>query len=43
VPPSKLHLNEHISWHLAEQLRKFDFDVTSTFELGMVEDDDDVL
>ncbi len=40
MPPSKLHLNEHLSWHLAEQLRKYGFDVTSTIELGMVEEDD---
>lgn len=38
----KLHLNEHISWRIAEQLRKLGFDVTSTLELGMVDDDDDV-
>lgn len=42
MPPPKLHLNEHMSWHLAEQLRKYGFDVTSTLELGMVEADDDV-
>jgi hypothetical protein len=41
MPPPKLHLNEHLSWHLAEQLRKYGFDVTSTLELGMTEDDDD--
>ena len=41
MPPPKLHLNEHLSWHLAEQLRKYGFDVTSTVELGMVEDDDE--
>jgi hypothetical protein len=40
MPPPKLHLNEHLSWHLAEQLRKLGFDVTSTIESGMVEDDD---
>jgi predicted nuclease of predicted toxin-antitoxin system len=38
--PAKLHLNEHLSWHLAAQLRKYGFDVTSTIELGMVEEDD---
>jgi predicted nuclease of predicted toxin-antitoxin system len=41
MPPPKLHLNEHISPRLAEQLRKYGFDVTSTLELGMVEADDD--
>ncbi len=40
MPPPKLYLNEHISWHLAEQLRKYGFDVTSTFELRMIEQDD---
>ncbi len=42
MPPPKLHLNEHISWHIAEQLRKLDFDVRSTLELDMVDEDDDV-
>ena len=42
MPPPKLHLNEHISWRIAEQLRKLGFDVTSTLELGMVDEDDDV-
>ncbi len=41
MPPPRLHLNEHLSWHLAEQLRKYGFDVTSTIELRMLEDDDD--
>lgn len=41
MPPPKLHLNEHISPRLAEQLRKYGFDITSTLELGMVEADDD--
>jgi len=41
MPPPKLHLNEHISPRLAEQLRKYGFDVTSTLEVGMVEADDD--
>ncbi len=41
MPPPKLHLNEHLSWHLAEQLRKYGFDVTSTIELGMLEEEDD--
>ncbi len=40
MPVPKLHLNEHLSWHLAEQLRKLGFDVTSTIESGMLEDDD---
>ena len=39
--PPKLHLNEHLSPRLAAQLRKHGFDVTSTLELGMVEDDDE--
>jgi predicted nuclease of predicted toxin-antitoxin system len=34
-------LNEHLSPRLAEQLRRYGFDVTSTLELGMVEADDD--
>ncbi len=38
--PPKLHLNEHLSPRLAEQLRKYGFDVTSTIELGMAEADD---
>lgn len=42
MPPPKLHLNEQISWHLAEQLRNLGFDVTSTLELGMVNEADDV-
>lgn len=41
MPSPKLHLNEHLSWHLAEQLRKLGFDVTSTIELHMLEDDDE--
>lgn len=41
MPPPKLHLNEHLSPRLAEQLREYGFDVTSTVELGMVEADDD--
>ena len=41
MPPPKLHLNEHLSPRLAEQLRKYGFDATSTLELGMVEADDD--
>lgn len=41
MPPLKLHLNEHLSPRLAEQLRKYGFDVTSTLELSMVEADDD--
>jgi hypothetical protein len=42
MPSPKLHLNEHISWHLAAQLRKHGFDVTSTIELKMEADDDEV-
>jgi predicted nuclease of predicted toxin-antitoxin system len=41
MPPPKLHLNEHLSPRLAEQLRQYSFDVTSTLELNMVEADDD--
>lgn len=37
MPPPKLHLNEHLSPRLAEQLRKYGFDATSTLELNMVE------
>ena len=37
----KLHLNEHLSPRLAQQLRSYGFDVTSTLELNMVEADDD--
>src|SRR3990170_1872077 len=39
--PPKLHLNEHLSPRLAEQLRTYGFDVTATLELDMVEADDD--
>lgn len=39
--PPKLHLNEHLSPRIAEQLRKYGFDVTSTFELNMNEAEDD--
>lgn len=42
MPSPKLHLNAHVSWHLAAQLRKLGFDVTSTTELKMDEADDDV-
>lgn len=38
--PPKLHLNEHLSPRLAEQLRKYGFDVTSTVEAGLVEASD---
>ena len=41
MPPPKLYLNEHLSPRLAEQLRQYGFDVTSTLELGMGEADDD--
>ncbi len=41
MSPSKLYLNEHLSPRLAEQLRKYGFDVTSTLECHMVEADDD--
>lgn len=39
--PPKLHLNEHLSPRLAQQLRAYGFDVTSTLEMKMVEADDD--
>jgi predicted nuclease of predicted toxin-antitoxin system len=39
--PPKLHLNEHLSPRLAQQLRMYGFDVTSTLEMKMVEADDD--
>ena len=42
MPPPKLHLNENLSPRLAEQLRKFGFDVSSTLELSMTQVDDDV-
>ena len=29
----RLYLNEHLSPRIAEQLRRYDFDVTSTFVL----------
>ena len=38
----KLHLNENLSWHLPEQLRKYGYDVTSTIEMRMIEDDDSI-
>jgi predicted nuclease of predicted toxin-antitoxin system len=37
----KLHLNEHLSPRLAEQLRQHGFDITSTVELNMTAADDD--
>ena len=40
--PPKLHLNEHISPRLAAQLRRYGFDVTSSQELGLRAEDDDV-
>jgi len=39
--PPKLHLNEHLSPRLAEQLQKYGFDVTSTLESNMIGVDDD--
>ena len=41
MPSLKLHLNEHLSPRLAEQLRQHGFDVTSTVELDMLAADDD--
>lgn len=40
--PPKLYLNEHLSPRLAEQLRQYGFDVTSTLESEMDEAGDDV-
>jgi predicted nuclease of predicted toxin-antitoxin system len=40
MQPPRLHLNEHLSPRLAEQLRKYGFDVSSTLEAGMVEASD---
>jgi predicted nuclease of predicted toxin-antitoxin system len=37
----KLYLNEHLSPRIAEQLRRYDFDVTSTLEQGMEQANDD--
>lgn len=37
----KLHLNEHISPRLAEQLRRHGFDVTSTQESELISEPDD--
>jgi len=37
----KLHLNEHLSPRLAEQLRQHGFDVTTSQEMQMLSDDDD--
>lgn len=36
----KLHLNEHLSPRLAEQLRKHGFDVTSTLESDLISKSD---
>ena len=41
MPGPKLHLNEHLSPRLAEQLRGHGFDVTSTLGSNMVGADDD--
>lgn len=37
----KLHLNEHLSPRLAEELRRYGFDVTSSQEAGMLTTADD--
>ena len=37
-----LHLNENLSPRLAEQLRKHGFDVTTSHEMGMLAEPDDV-
>src|SRR5262245_7076521 len=38
---TKLHLNEHISPRLANQLRKYGFDVTSSQESNLLSEPDD--
>ena len=40
MPPPKLHLNEHLSPRLAQQLRRHKFDVTSTLEKELVSTSD---
>ena len=40
LQPPKLYLNEHLSPRLAEQLRQYGFDVTSTLESEMDEAND---
>ncbi len=43
MPPleaPKLHLNEHLSPRLAEQLRNYGFDVTGTQEAGLLAESD---
>lgn len=40
MPPPKLHLNEHLSPRLAQQLRHYNFDVTSTLESNLVSKSD---
>ena len=40
MPPPKLHLNEHLSPRLAQQLRRHSFDVTSTLESDLVSTSD---
>ena len=42
LQPPKLYLNEHLSPRLAEQLRQYGFDVTSTLESEMDEANDPV-
>jgi hypothetical protein len=41
LDPPKLHLNEHISPSLAEQLRNHGFDVTSSQEAGLLSASDE--
>lgn len=43
MPSPKLYLDEHVSHRLAAQLRQYSFDVTSTFETGMGEANDEAL
>ena len=38
--PPKLHLNEHLSPRLANQLRGYGFDITSSQETELLSDDD---
>ncbi len=40
MPPPKLHLNEHLSPRLAQQLRRYGLDVTSTLESELVSKSD---
>ena len=41
MSPPRLHLDEHLSPRLAQQLRQHGFDVTSTVETDMLADSDE--